>query len=91
MTEFTLNKREEDFLKLNIGDKSFNIPLATSVTLAQASKMETMDGAIEFFRQYIPPEIADNLTLFNYRDIIHVWREASEKSMETGGVTPGES
>jgi len=91
MQEFTLNKREEDYLKLNIGEESFNIPLATSITLAEASTMETMDGAIAFFRKYIRPEIADALTLFNYKDIIHAWKEASDKAMQPGGVSPGES
>ncbi len=90
MTEFTLNKREEDSLKLNIGEESFLIPLATSLTLAEASTMDTMDGAIAFFRKYIREEVADALTLFNYRDIIKAWKDASQKAMQAGELSSGE-
>lgn len=90
MTEFTLNKREEDSLKLNIGEESFLIPLATSLTLSEASTMDTMDGAIAFFRKYIREEVADALTLFNYRDIIKAWKDASQKAMQAGELSSGE-
>lgn len=48
MAEFTLKKREPEWLKLNIGDESFNIPLATSMTLEEAHSMNEMDSAISF-------------------------------------------
>lgn len=91
MREFTLNKRESDFLKLNIGEESFEIPLATSLTMEEARNMETMDGAISFFNKYISSDISKALTLRNYRDIIVAWREASEAEQAEGDVTPGES
>ena len=91
MAEFTLNKREEDLLKLNIGDESFNIPLATSLTLEEAMAMDNMDGAISFFKKYIREDVANTLSLINYRDIITAWREASEKAIELGDLKPGES
>lgn len=89
MAEFTLKKREADTLKLNIGEDSFEIPLATSLTLEEATAVRSMDGAIDFFNKYISEEVAKTLTLLNYRDIIAAWTEASKKSTE--GVTPGES
>ena len=52
MKEFTLNKREEDYLKLNIGEESFLIPLASNMTLEEAQTMDTLEGAISFFREY---------------------------------------
>lgn len=88
MTEFTLTKREIDTLKLNIGDESFQIPLATSLTLDEARGMDSIEGSIAFFRKYIRAEVADTLTLMNYRDIITAWKDASEQA---GGKTPGES
>lgn len=91
MAEFTLKKREADWLKLNIGDESFNIPLATSMTYEEAASMETMDGAISFFRNYIREDVANALSLMDYKDIIDAWREAGEKVMSSGGITPGES
>lgn len=91
MAEFTLKKREEDTLKLNIGDESFLIPLATSMTLEEARAMDSMDGAISFFKRYIREEIADKLSLYDYRDIIAAWKDASEKAANQEDVTPGES
>lgn len=92
MAEFTLNRREEDTLKLNIGEDSFEIPLATSVTLEEAQAMDSMDGAIAFFKNYIREDVANALSLLNWRDIIKVWKEASETAMKAAGdLTPGES
>lgn len=91
MREFTLKKREEDYLKLNIGDESFLIPLATNLTLDEVKNMDSTDGAIEFFRKHIREDVAQSLTLYNYKDIITAWREASEKAMESAGKTVGES
>ena len=88
MTEFTLKPKEADTLKLNIGDESFQIPLATSLTFAEAAAMKTQDGAIEFFRRHIRAEVADALTIGNWKDIITVWTEASKGA--TGDLTPGE-
>lgn len=91
MQEFTLNKREDDYLKVNIGEESFNIPLVGSLTPAEAQvAMESIDGAIAFFNNYIRADVAERLTIFNYRDLVTAWKEASEKVMH-GEVTPGES
>jgi len=86
MKEFTLKSREDDWLRLNIGEHSYKIPLATSITLKEARSLETMDGAIDFFRKYMDEEVADALSLYDYRDIIQAWKEASEKA-----GAPGES
>lgn len=91
MQEFTLNKREDDYLKVNIGEESFNIPLVGSLTPAEAQvAMESIDGAIAFFNNYIRADVAERLTIFNYRDLVTAWKEASEKVMH-GEATPGES
>ena len=91
MQEFTLNKREDEYLKVNIGEESFNIPLVGSLTPAEAQvAMESIDGAIAFFNNYIRADVAERLTIFNYRDLVTAWKEASEKVMH-GEVTPGES
>lgn len=91
MKEFTLKNREEDTLKLNIGENSYQIPLATSMTIDEALKMETTEGAIEFFKKYIGSEVADTLTIANYTDIILAWRAASKESAHIGGANLGES
>lgn len=92
MTEFTLRPREEDTLKLNIGEESFQIPLATSLTLNEAAQMNTTEGAIDFFKKHIRPDVADQLTISNWRDVILAWKDASEKATAiAGGAGAGES
>ena len=91
MKEYTLKKREEDYLKLNIGEDSFLIPLATNLTLDEVKNMDSTDGAIEFFQKYIREDVAKTLTLYNYKDLITAWRKASEKAMESAGKSVGES
>lgn len=89
MAEFTLQKREADTLKLNIGDDSFEIPLATSLTLEEASSVDTREGAIDFFKKYIREDVANTMTLRDYIELIFVWRDESKKFAE--GLGPGES
>lgn len=92
MAEFTLKPREDDTLKLNIGEESFQIPLATSLTFNEADQMNTNEGAIDFFRKYIRAEVADSLTLSNWRDVILAWNDASKKATAlAGGTGAGES
>ena len=92
MAEFTLReKQEEDTLKLNIGENSYQIPLATGMTLDEARSVETIDGAIEFFQKYIDPEVSSTLTVRNYRDILTAWQAASREAVKIGDSTLGES
>lgn len=88
MTEFTLKKREADTLKLNIGDESYHIPLAGSLTPSEAAGLDTGEGTIAFLNKYLPKEITDALTVNEYNEITHAWAEASKKA---SGKTVGES
>lgn len=89
MTELTLRPREADTLRLNIGEKSFQIPLVTNLTLEEAAGMNDMDGMIAFFRTYIDKDVADGLTIYQWRDVILAWKDASAALM--GGKDAGES
>lgn len=86
MTEFTLKPQEKKTLKLNIGDKSFHIPLGGSLTPAEAATLDTFKGTREFYNQYLDQEVIDVLTIDDYNAITKAWREASR-----GDKTPGES
>lgn len=91
MREYTLKPQEEDTLKLNIRDESFLIPLATSLTLEEAAAMDSMDGAISFFKKYIGEKTANTLTLKNWNAIFRWWKEASEENAKNGDASLGES
>lgn len=88
MQEFTLKPKEADTLRLNIGDESFQIPLAGSATPEEAAPLDTNTGTIAFFRKYLSKKVIKVLTISDYNKIIEVWKEASKKAE---GMTPGES
>lgn len=91
MAEFTLKPKEEEWLRLNIGDKSYDIPLATSLTWAEAETLDTTEGAKAFFEKHMGKEVIDGLQLRDFTAIVNAWKDASKKAMESGDMTPGES
>lgn len=90
MIEYTLKEREDDTIKFNIGEKSFQIPLAMGLTVDEAGMMESTETAIEFFKKYIDEETASTLTLRQYRDMLMIWQQASRKSAAIGDASLGE-
>lgn len=90
MAEFTLKPKEESTIRINIGEDSYQVPLAMSLTLKEAEEASSFDGSVAFFKKYIPEEVADALTVQNWYDIMMAWKDAS-MSMADGSLTPGES
>lgn len=93
--ELNLNGNVE-VLVVNIGDKTFKIPLATSlpykkakelVKLAKADEESALDGFLEFFSQYIPSEVLDELTMRDLTTLAKAWSGQTKKE---GGQTLGE-
>ena len=93
--ELNLNRNVE-VLVVNIGDKTFKIPLATSlpykkakelVKLAKADEESALDGFLEFFSQYIPTDVLDELTMRDLTTLAKAWSGQTEKE---GGQTLGE-
>lgn len=88
MAEFTLRRKEAETLKLNIGEESFFIPLAGSLTPDEAAPLDTPEGTRAFFQKYLSEELRDSLTLNDYEAITKAWVDASKKSAKK---KPGES
>lgn len=80
--EITLNKPEVETLKVNIGDKSYSIPLGSSLTLAEYASLDTFEGTVKFYKKYIP-EI-DSLTFAEINQITKAWTEATQKANNLG-------
>ena len=76
-------------LRVEIGKKSYDIPLAGSMTRAQLKKydLNTADGTAAFLESYIPADVLDELTMNEYNSIVRTWVDASQ---EAAGTTPGE-
>ena len=87
MAEFTLKERPKKTLKLNIGEESFNIPLAGSLTPEEAAPLDTQAGTIEFFQKYLSEDVKKILVIDDYNEITKAWIKASKVP---GGKTAGE-
>lgn len=93
MKEITLEQPKE-VLKVNMGDKSFSIPLAGSIPFTELEKfraevkIDKLNAVMNLLSEYIPDEIFKGLTTDQIKTILEAWSEASQ--IETG-VTPGES
>ena len=87
MAEFTLKRKEANTMRLNIGDESFQIPLAGSLTPEEAIPLDTQAGTIAFFQKSISGDIQKTLTIDEYNEISKAWIAASKAA---GGKTPGE-
>lgn len=87
MPELTLNRKELEVLKVNIEDKSYSIPLGTSLKRSELAKLKTEDEVMKFFEKYLGKELLDDLSIGEIKQIIDAWSEATKKA---GGVTLGE-
>lgn len=87
MPELTLNRKELEVLKVNIEDKSYSIPLGTSLKRSELSKLKKEDEVMKFFEKYLGKELMEDLSIGEIKQIIDAWSEATKKS---GGVTLGE-
>ena len=89
MREITLGaKKEVPVLKVNIGDKSYSVPLAGTLTPKKILALNTEAKTINWFKQFIPKEVAEELTVDDWNELIAAWGEASR---EESGMMPGES
>ena len=92
-----LNQKTE-VLVVNIEDKAYKIPLATSLpykkvkALIKLAKKEDqfdqLDAFIEFFKEYIPEDVIENLPVSALNQLASAWSGASEKE---SGQELGES
>lgn len=87
MPELTINRKEVEVLKVNIEDKSFSIPLGTSLKRKELAKLKTENEVMAFFEKYLGKELMDDLSVGELKQIIDAWSEATKKA---GGASLGE-
>ena len=93
MKEFTLKKKESDFFKLNIGEESYLIPLARSLTFEEINRMQNKENVVEFFRKYLGNDVFNALTVDQFETICREWQKANDTTAdgEDEDITMGES
>lgn len=89
MAEITLGGKSRTIstLKVNIGEKSYDIPLAGSLTLDQIEAFKNGEDELAFFGKYIPNKVMKSLTTMEFKQLNDAWKQASE---EETGVKLGE-
>ena len=85
--EVTLKKPEVETLRVNIGKETYEVPLGNSLAIEEWKLIETFEGTFEFFKKYIPAEVANKLTICEINQITEAWKQATR---EQTGVNPGE-
>lgn len=84
--ELNLNNKIE-VLKVKIGETTYDVPLATSLPykkvkslmgLTKKEESEQMDAFVEFFKDYINPDVIDSLPMSALAELAKAWSNASE-------------
>lgn len=89
MAEITLGGKSKTIstLKVNIGRKSYSIPLAGSLTIAEMKAFQNGADGFDFFGKYIPEDVISQLTMDEFKALSEAWKSASS---EDSGVELGE-
>ena len=78
MKEITLGSaKKQKTLKVNIGDKSYSVPLAGSLTITEMRKFKDEEDGFTFFEKYIPKKVIESLTMDDFTALSEAWKEAS--------------
>lgn len=93
MKEFTLKKKETDFFKLNIGEESYLIPLARSMTFEELNNMKNRKNIVEFFEKHLGKEVFNAITVDQFEIVCREWQKANDMKAdgEDEDITVGES
>ena len=78
MSRLVLEDNIKEVLEVVIGDATYNIPLAASLSWKEANEIKTNDDVVRFFLNYIPEDIFNKLSIKNITAIIEEWRKTSE-------------
>ncbi len=93
---YQLTPKDAKYLTLEIEGKQYNIPLANSLKIKKIRAVmkitklpdeDQIEPMVEFFAEYIPQEILDEMLMDDLLEIIHMWKQACEA---VSGLTVGE-
>lgn len=88
MAEVVIKKRQTEVLKATIGNKTYSIPLASSLPYVKLKSMTTDEKVIEFFKEHIPEDVFNELLTDEIMQLVKAWNDAT---LEAQGASVGES
>ena len=83
-----LNDKTKKFLTVPINGTEYQIPLASSLKVKWIKKLskafrggqlDMLDYMIEFFEQYIPEDVVDELDQDDLMELFNLWKKANEE------------
>lgn len=80
MAKITVENKVVEVLEVEIGEKTYNIPLGSSLTYKKLNSLKTTENFMQFFMEYIPEDIFDTLSIANISAIIKEWNKATEQA-----------
>lgn len=86
MAEITLKGKSDEMkvLKVNIGKKTYSVPLSGSLSIKEMRAMSKGDeDGFDFFSKYIPMEVLESLTMDEFKALTDAWRSASAGDTDT--------
>ena len=86
MAEITLKGKsdEKKVLKVNIGEKTYSVPLSGSLSIKEMRAMSKGDeDGFDFFAKYIPAKVLESLTMDEFKALTDAWRTASAGGTDT--------
>lgn len=88
MAEITLGgPKRAEVLKVNIGEESYSVPLAGSLTVKEAAGIDSDAKALAFIERHIPKKVLEGITVNDLNMLVKEWYKASTDN----GDAPGES
>ena len=81
MKEFYIKPKEEKTIKITIGEKSYQVPLQTSLPRKIIASLGDENVLYSVLRKYIPGDVLDNLTMDEYFELVQIWSEESKNAL----------
>lgn len=91
--ELNLNNKPNEVLKVTIGDTTYDIPLASSLPYKKVKALikitkqkddEQIESFVDFFKQYIPEEVIEELSMSALTDLAKAWSRVSNQDEKLG-------
>lgn len=73
-----------DVLSVEIGGKTYSVPLAGSMKRKEIMALKDEDAVFAMFAKHIPEAILDDLTVNEYNQLAQAWIDANEEENQTG-------
>ena len=92
--ELNLNNRPKEVLKVTIGEKVYTIPLANTLPYKKAKTLlklakkdeedyeQMLDVFFDFFKEYIPEEVLEELSMDEINALATAWGGTSEEDSD---------